>query len=132
MIRAAIIILLFPALVSAQDTAAIPGIIDISANPVLEQLLSYHRIRNEEKGTVSGYRVQLLSSTRRKDILDLKRLVYQKMPELPTYPMRLTPYYKLRAGNYLTKMEAYRFLLKIREDYPDAFIVIDQIDVSEL
>lgn len=53
-------------------------------------------------------------------------------PETPTYLSYDAPYYKLKAGNFRTRLEASAFLARIQSDYPNAFVVRDVLDIKHL
>lgn len=53
-------------------------------------------------------------------------------PDTPTYLSYDAPYYKLKAGNFRTRLEASAFLTQIRNDYPNAFVVRDVLDIKHL
>jgi hypothetical protein len=99
---------------------------------MLTEMMNFHIYTNEERGTVPGYRVQLISSGNRTEVLRVKLDLHKKMPDLETHLIYHKPYFKLRAGDYLTKLAAYKMLLDLRELYPDVFIVTDEISVAEL
>ena len=48
-----------------------------------------------------------------------------KHPKIEAYLMFQEPNYKVRVGDFRSRMDAQRFLHKITEDYPNAFIVKD-------
>ena len=51
---------------------------------------------------------------------------------MPCYLIFQEPYYKVRIGDYRTKMEAEKFLNEIEQDYPNAFVVQDEINFPSL
>lgn len=53
-------------------------------------------------------------------------------PDTPTYLSYDAPYYKLKAGNFRTRLEASAFLAQIQNDYPNAFVVRDVLDIKHL
>lgn len=53
-------------------------------------------------------------------------------PDTPTYLSYDAPYYKLKAGNFRTRLEASAFLAQIQNDYPNAFVVRDILDIKHL
>ena len=53
-------------------------------------------------------------------------------PDTPTYLSYDAPYYKLKAGNFRTRLEATAFLAQIQNDYPNAFVVRDVLDIKHL
>ena len=42
------------------------------------------------------------------------------------------PYYKVRVGDFKTKLEALKYKNFIIKEFPNCFIVKDQIDINEL
>ncbi len=76
---------------------------------------------NKSKGTLSGWRIQLLASTDRMRVereLVRFRTLY---PAIPADWIHQSPYYKLVVGAFESRKEAYRYLYIIRQDYPNAF-----------
>lgn len=53
-------------------------------------------------------------------------------PGTPTYLSYDAPYYKLKAGNFRTRLEASAFLAQIQNEYPNAFVVRDILDIKHL
>lgn len=53
-------------------------------------------------------------------------------PDTPTYLSYDAPYYKLKAGNFRTRLEASAFLAQIQNDYPNAFVVREVLDIKHL
>lgn len=53
-------------------------------------------------------------------------------PDTPTYLSYDAPSYKLKAGNFRTRLEASAFLAQIQNDYPNAFVVRDVLDIKHL
>ena len=75
----------------------------------------------EERG-ILGYTIQVYSGNNRKiaeDIRDKLILTYEE----PTKRAYDRPNYKVKIGEFLSKMEAYELYLLIKEDFPQAFIV---------
>ena len=66
---------------------------------------------------------EILSSDNRTKITELKGVFLNTYPNTPVDWDYEAPYYKLRAGAYRSKSEATRLLYKVREQFPDAYIV---------
>lgn len=49
---------------------------------------------------------------------------------IPTYFVFEEPYFKVKVGNFRTRLEAYNVLNKIKPDYPNAYIIKDEIECS--
>lgn len=77
-----------------------------------------------------GYRVQVVaeSGAGSKDrALKARNDFQQKFPGIPSYITYEAPNFKVRAGNFLTFLEAATLCEKVRLFYPSAYVVEDQI-----
>jgi len=107
------------------------GSINVYQQSMITPLLSNYRVYNELNRAVQGYRVQIIASTVRKTVLDSKGIFSDQYPDIKTYILYQQPYFKLRVGDFETRIEAIQFLNKINDVFPSAFIVQDDIKVSE-
>ncbi len=98
----------------------------------IERLVDKHIAINKEKETISGYRIQICSSANRNLALEIKAELQLGYPDLKSYLSYHQPYYKLRIGDYHTRLEAEKHRQLIIGDYKDAFIVSDEIFIEEL
>ena len=82
--------------------------------------------------TMKGYRIQAYLD-RDKNIVNQKRAEYLgKGEDQPAYIDFLAPNFRLRVGDFRTKTDAASFLEKIRSIFPDAIIVMDDIELPKL
>jgi hypothetical protein len=58
---------------------------------------------------VNGYRLMLLNTTDRAQALQVRSLLLQQYPDQKVYMAFLSPYIKLKIGNFLEKSEAEKF-----------------------
>ena len=89
----------------------------------IKQLLDKEKQVNKSTSTIKGWSIQILSSDDRSKITELKGVFLNTYPNTPVDWDYEAPYYKLRAGAYRSKAEATRLLYKVREQFPDAYIV---------
>lgn len=89
----------------------------------IQRLLDKEKQVNKSIRTIKGWSVQILSSDNRAKITELKGVFLNTYPTTAVDWNYEAPYYKLRAGAYRTKSEATGLLYKIREQFPDAYIV---------
>ena len=108
------------------------GSLTISADSRLDSLIQIHKRTNEEKQTMPGYRVQLFFGTDRKKANDIRSGFLQKHSEVSAYVIYQQPNYKVRAGDFRTRLEANRLLQKITLEFPSAFLVKDEIALPPL
>jgi hypothetical protein len=80
---------------------------------------------------MEGFRIQItsFSGENSKSLIDKTSVVFkQQFPNVPCNISYFEPYFRLRAGNFRTKLEAYRALKEIVPSFPGGFVVKDQID----
>lgn len=76
--------------------------------------------------TVTGWRIQLLATTDRQEMESTVyrfRILY---PYIKVDWQHEQPYYKIRAGAFQTKLDTYRILYLIKQDYPGAYPAMDK------
>lgn len=111
------------------------GYVLIHQDVAIENLLKKHIKVNEYYPWISGYRVQLfsVSGVNSRDKINLfKAQVLSKYPKAKVYIVYQEPYYKLRLGDFRTKLEALNFLNSIHKDFPSGFVVVDKIRFKEV
>ena len=100
-------------------------------DPKLDFLVEKHTKINEERKTRPGFRVQVAISSDRKEILEKKADCIKEFDEIaPVYITYQQPYFKLRIGDFRTKLEAQKFRQDLIIDYPDALVVKDDISIE--
>ena len=107
------------------------GKIMIIQDSRIELLVQKHMGLKEEVRTAEGYRIQIISSSSREKALAAKANFITKYPDYKIYLTYQQPYYKLRVGNYYTRLDAQRARMEILEDFNDSFIVKDEIRVID-
>ncbi|NNC95328.1 MAG: SPOR domain-containing protein [Chitinophagales bacterium] len=95
----------------------------------IDHLMRTYQKKNLSKETEDGYRIQVLLSNTRDEVNKAKTKFYGSYPDLKCYIVYDQPYYKLRVGDFKSRIEAKRMLLSIANNYPTAFIVNDEINV---
>ena len=81
-------------------------------------------------GEINGYRIQIAaySGVNSKSQAESARNSFNNLfPYTRAYLTYSEPYFKVRVGNYYTRLQAYKDLESIRETYPSAYIVPDKI-----
>ncbi len=98
-------------------------------------LLHAHRHAVSRQQGVPGYRVHLYMDSGNRARLNTQReqaAFEKKYPDVRAYIVYEEPYFKLRVGDFRTRLDARRFLEKIRRDYSAAYIVVDMINFPEM
>jgi len=90
---------------------------------------------NKSKGTIKGFRIQLFygSGPESRTLARKVQSDFIKLyPDFSSYLIFQSPNFKIRVGDFRTKLEAEKFLLTLKESFENAFIVKDEIVLPEL
>lgn len=82
--------------------------------------------------TLKGYRVQIHSGNKRQPANQARASFLRVHPKTKAHLDYEQPYYKVRVGDFKTKLEALKYKNFINEEFPNSFIVKDEIDPTEL
>jgi len=95
-----------------------------------------HQLRSCSKlNGIKGFRISIFRDTgqdAREKCMAVRSRFKNKYGNIPFYEEFVYPYYKLYVGDFRTESEALKFLKIIERDFPDAFIVRDNISFPEL
>ncbi|MCF6170199.1 MAG: SPOR domain-containing protein [Bacteroidales bacterium] len=101
----------------------------------IDSLLQLHIAYNAAFPAMPGYRIQLFMESGN-DALENAEEILEKFQEkhddVPAYITFGEPYYRVRVGDFRTRLEAIRFLDKIQRSYPQAWTVKDKISFPVL
>lgn len=101
----------------------------VHADPKLKVLVAKHK-EVLEKGQAQGFRVQIYFGADKAKAREVKsRFLASYASEAHAYEIYEVPNFKIRVGDFRSRMEAYRFLKKIRADFPASFIVACKIEM---
>jgi hypothetical protein len=97
----------------------------------IDTLLNKHIELNEQDPQIKGWRINIFfeaGNYSKRQAIEAKSEFVNKYTDVPCYLIFQEPYYKVRIGDYRTKMQAEEFLHRIELDYPNAFVVEDDIN----
>jgi hypothetical protein len=108
--------------------------IKIHQDESINRLLAKHIKTNEYHPYIEGYRIQLysISGVNSRDKANrFKAEFLIKNPHADVYITYQAPYYKVRIGDFRTKINALAYLQTISKQYPSGFIVKDEIHFTK-
>ncbi|NTW26431.1 MAG: SPOR domain-containing protein [Lentimicrobium sp.] len=124
-------VLSFLLLVIALYTSAQSGSAEVIADPKINQLVEKHIFLNQHQSSLDGWRVQIFfdsgANSKRKATEVLNQFNGQH-PETNAYLSFREPYYRVRVGDFRTRLEAEGFMKTIQSEYPNAFAASDKIN----
>lgn len=95
-------------------------------------LVKRHVALNISKMTMPGFRVQLFTGNQRTRANDIRSEFMLSKPMIATYLIYQQPNFKVRVGDFKTRLEAQKLLNEIQIQYPAAFIVKDEVKLPEI
>ena len=106
------------------------GKVEVIKDPMIDSLIAKRAalIRSSKKPGASGFRVQIFSSTDRKTTYGEQSKFKALYPTVRSYISYLEPYYKLRVGDFRTRLEAEKMISKLRPRYEGLFIFAEPIN----
>ncbi len=111
------------------------GNIKIIQDSRIDTLLSKHIELNEEYAQIDGWRINIFfeaGNYSKRLAVEAKSQFVNRHSDVSCYLIFQEPYYKVRIGDYRTKMEAEKFLKEIEREYPNAFVIKDNINYPKL
>jgi len=130
-----LLLLMFSTKAFPQDTTLVKGKMEIIQDDRVSLLVSKHIQLNLNRKGSPGYRIQIFfdsganSKSRAQSIFSSFQGRY---PETQAYLTYKTPNYKVRVGDFRTRLDARRFLNQIIGEYPNAWIVEDIINLPNV
>lgn len=111
------------------------GELKVFQDPRADTLMERYIQINEIHPVIEGWRIEIFfeaGNYSKKLAMEAKSGFVEQYPEVPSYLIFQQPYYKVRVGDFRTKMEAEKFLREIEAGYPQAFVVMDEINYPKL
>ena len=100
----------------------------------VDRLIEKHRQFNQANPGVDGFRVQIFfdSGNNSKRSAQTTREKFMELyPDVAAYLTFKAPYYRVRVGDFRTKLEAEGFLFNLAAAYPNAFTVPDRVQTEK-
>ena len=90
------------------------------ANAQMEQRLRDQAFTNQNVKYTNGYRIKAYSGFEREQAMSVRRQVIARYPDETDYLTFKQPVYRLYIGDYTTKLDAARALVRVRQFVPKA------------
>ena len=110
-------------------TVSINKNFSVTQNAKISELLYKYKDYNRKKEFAEGYRIQIMYTDVRDEVYKNKGAMYKEFSDLSSYVEYEQPYYKLRLGDFKSRLDATYYLQQVVTLYPGAFIVRDKIKI---
>jgi len=101
------------------------GKVEITGDVQVSELVKKHIEFNERMRTVPGYRVQIAAlsgANSREQAFDLKRRFKEDYPEVEVYIIFTEPNFRIKVGDFTSKLDAFVFMRSIKDRYPGTIV----------
>jgi len=122
---------------SGQTFAQTRGKVEVVKDPLVDTLIARRFTLNKETGVAPGvsssygYRVQFFSGSSRQEAYSAQARLQREYPELRTYILYSEPNFKVRAGDFRTRLEAQKLMQELRATFPSLFIISEKINLPK-
>ena len=106
--------------------------IEVIRDSRVDTLVNRYKEVHQKKESIDGFRIQITAGSNRTSIYQVKSKFYTLFPNVTEYLIYQAPNFKLRVGNYRSRLEAYKDLQRFVSDFSGAFIIKDEIKISDL
>ena len=101
-----------------------------AVNREVDTVLDSIYMENLTKGSIDGYTIQVYSGIKREDALNVKKKMSQALPELESEVQYRQPNFRVRSGQYYTRLEAQQDYLAVKKVFPNAIVIPDRIPLQ--
>lgn len=95
----------------------------------IDSLLQLNAMQNKKFATIPGYRIQIYKGSGN-NALNSALVIRDKFITrygIPAYVTFNEPYYRVRVGDFRTRIDAIKFLQRIKRAYPLAWEIQDEV-----
>ncbi|WP_299286324.1 SPOR domain-containing protein [uncultured Mucilaginibacter sp.] len=128
---------LFCAEISSAQTQT-RGEVEVIKDPRIDTLIAHRLLATKSpagktvNGAAYGFRVQFFISSDRNEIYAKQAAFNQMYPDLRTYIVYQEPNYKIKAGDFRSRLEAQKLMHDLRTQFPTLFLVSEKINPLKL
>jgi hypothetical protein len=128
-------ILLIGAFTSTLSFAQDRGKVEVVKDPRIDTLIARRFSLKSNTTTAAlsstGFRVQIFSGPNRKDAYDAQAKFKDEHPEIKTYVIYHEPYFKVKVGDFRTRLEAEKLKQELQSLFTGLFIIPEKINLPK-
>jgi hypothetical protein len=122
------IALFIPALSFAQTRGKVEVVKDARIDTFAARRVELNKAGSAEALNINGYRVQIFTGENRKNAYDAQAKFQEEYPNIRTYIIYNEPNFKVRAGDFRTRLEAEKLQDDLKKWFTGMFIIPEKIN----
>jgi len=108
-----------------------PEFTQTTTDKQLNQYLRQLAEKNKSIRYISGFRIQLYVGNIRSEADAAKAFIYQMFGDITPYVTYTQPTYRVKAGDFIYRTDAEKYLERIRGTYSSAHIMPEKIEIKQ-
>ncbi len=108
---------------SIRTTVTRTGNVNAKVDAILDSIDRF----NLTKRFVDGFTLQVYAGQKREDAMNAKQKVINDAPDLTASMQYIQPKFRVTIGNYFTKLEAQKDLMRLKRIFPNAILIPEKI-----
>jgi hypothetical protein len=119
----------------AQEVSKDSGSVTIYQDKLIDELVQKQVKLSVAGSNEDGYRIQIFSDSGNNSKTKAQSAMDEflaKYPEMKAYLVFKSPNYKVKIGDFRSRLDAIRYLNRISAEFPNAFIISDLINLPQI
>ncbi len=111
------------------------GKITINQDENISKLIKDHKTFNKNQTGIIGYRIHIFfdsGNNSKSKAYSIKTQFMAEYPDVEAYIIYQEPNYKVKVGDFRTRLDAQRFQKEISNEYKNAFIIKEIINLPKI
>lgn len=97
----------------------------------LEKTLQSMIQTNKSTAEVTGFRIQVFVGNEKTDYEAARTYIMQLFPQLDLYPSYSQPTYRIKVGDFTSRLDAERYVSQLKFRFPNAKVLSDRVDLKK-
>ena len=117
-------------LIAVSASAQTRGKVEVIKDPRVDTLAARRAELSKAVGLgeFNGFRVQIFTGSNRKEAYNAQAKFQQDFPDIRSYVIYSDPNFKVRVGDFRTRLEAEKFQDQLRRSFDGTFIITEKIN----
>ena len=117
-------------LLAVSVSAQTRGKVEVIKDPRIDTLVARRAELNKAIGIgeVNGFRVQIFTGSNRKEAYNMQAKFQQDFPDIRSYVIYSDPNFKVRVGDFRTRLDAEKLQDQLKRSFDGTFIITEKIN----